>query len=153
MYVVTCVAPALHSEKEQCRERYVAAAIFFMPEALVFQIYIVTLPHECQVEETNSRLAALGSLCADARPGFAIECDECVQHQCHGHLIQLSGLSHVCVLCQFLTLPLVVATVAAILLYNVKHNAPFREHYVGILSALVGIVGLRAPPCLSPLAW
>lgn len=82
-----------------------------------------------------------------AGEGYAdIECDECVQHQCHGHLIQLSGLSHVCVLCQFLTLPLVVATVAAILLYNVKHSAPFREHYAGTLSALVGIVGLRAPP-------
>ena len=76
----------------------------------------------------------------------AIECDECVQHQCHGHLIQLSGLSHVCVLCQFLTLPLVVVAAATVLLYNLQCCAPIREHYAGILSALVGVVGLRAPP-------
>ena len=40
-------------------------------------------------------------------------CNECVQHQCHGHLTQLTTELHECVLCQFLSL---TYTSAAVLL-------------------------------------
>jgi len=76
----------------------------------------------------------------------AITCDECVQHQCHGHLVQMSVLSHVCVLCQFLTIPLVAVATLFILLYNNVQKTASCEQLSGFISARSGIVGLRAPP-------
>ena len=45
-----------------------------------------------------------------------LACDECVQHQCHGHLMQFSGDFHQCVLCQILTLSYVAAASGLFLL-------------------------------------
>lgn len=77
----------------------------------------------------------------------ANECEQCVHHQPHsGHLTAGDGLQHVCLLCQFLSLTYVAATVVALLIYN----KVFTRHYDAPLSrigqAQWGILGLRAPP-------
>jgi len=77
----------------------------------------------------------------------ASECEQCVHHLPHsGHLTAGDGLQHDCLLCQFLNLTYVAATVVALLIYNMvcaHHNdAPL----VRIGLAQWSILGLRAPP-------
>ena len=43
-----------------------------------------------------------------------VDCTQCVDHHCSGHLSQQHDGVHQCVLCQFLTLPLAVATAVAV---------------------------------------
>lgn len=44
------------------------------------------------------------------------DCNECVHHNCHGHLVQINTSTHACVLCQFLSLTF-TATVAAVVVF------------------------------------
>ena len=80
-----------------------------------------------------------------------IACAECVDHHCAGHITQQSGGIHQCVLCQFLTLPLAVATVVvmAFMSFAVK-----RIVICGSVSHIIyrgeRVHCLRAPPfCFS----
>ena len=77
------------------------------------------------------------------------ECADCMQHNCHGHLMQLSSWSHECVLCQFLTLTFAAAVAVALVFINkvvrVRIDALQRQ----VCAAHSGIVGLRAPPAFS----
>ena len=45
------------------------------------------------------------------------ECSDCVHHNCHGHLSVMATWAHDCVLCQFLTLPMLTAVMMAVMVY------------------------------------
>lgn len=75
-------------------------------------------------------------------------CTECVQHQCHGHLSQLSNGMHQCVLCQFLTLSYVATAVGAIVCYLFPRNIFYAVRSLAIHLTACGIISLRAPPAV-----
>lgn len=76
----------------------------------------------------------------------ATECAECVRHQCHGHLSQLSGGIHQCVLCQILTLTYVATATGALLFYQAKHKVGYALHRQTLCQTSLGFISLRAPP-------
>lgn len=45
------------------------------------------------------------------------ECADCVHHSCHGHMTVTPHWVHDCALCQFLTLPMLAATMMAVMVY------------------------------------
>lgn len=79
----------------------------------------------------------------------AVGHQECVHHHCHGHLVQLVPSIQDCVLCQFLTLPMLTAAVAALIIYShrvSKTPIAWRQHVV--YDDACGIPPLRAPPAV-----
>ena len=74
------------------------------------------------------------------------ECAECVQHQCHGHLSQLSDGLHQCVLCQILTLTYVASTVGMLLCYQSQRKAVYTRYRQTPCLTHAGFISLRAPP-------
>ena len=73
-------------------------------------------------------------------------CEECVRHHCSGHLSPLSIGRHVCILCQFLTLPMLCAAIAVLIVYSLPCKM---VHFVWLCRtslAHLGGVSLRAPP-------
>ena len=84
-----------------------------------------------------------------AAESAAAECAECVDHQCHGHLTALASPVHACVLCQFLSLPMVVATAAvAVLLINHVGQRLFARSEAELLLTPAGAVVTRGPPAV-----
>ena len=75
-------------------------------------------------------------------------CAECVQHQCHGHLSQLSDGMHQCVLCQILTLTYVVSAVGALLFYQPKRKVTYARQRQTPCLTYTGFISLRAPPAV-----
>jgi len=73
-------------------------------------------------------------------------CAECVQHQCHGHLTQLSDGMHQCLLCQCLTLTFVAAAICAVVLFSHVSKTLIAQHQCDIHHDVCGIPTLRAPP-------
>lgn len=75
---------------------------------------------------------------------------ECVHNHCGGHLNQQTVSLHDCVLCQFLTLPLLLASVISLFLLGDKRRKVKADVWQGnVCVAHLGIVGLRSPPALS----
>lgn len=72
--------------------------------------------------------------------------DECVQHHCHGHLGQQTVSLHECVLCQFLSLPLLFVAIATLIKYNKVGKIHFAQRQSIVLLDACGIPTLRAPP-------
>jgi len=73
-------------------------------------------------------------------------CTDCVHHNCHGHLTATASFTHDCVLCQFLSLPMlaaVVLSVAAVANKDIRQYAPGHSR---LASAACGIIYLRGPP-------
>ena len=75
-------------------------------------------------------------------------CAECVHHQCHGHLSQLSDGMHQCVLCQILTLTYVVSAVGALLFYQPKRKVTYARQRQTPCLTYTGFISLRAPPAV-----
>ena len=75
-------------------------------------------------------------------------CTECVHHQCHGHLSQLSDGMHQCVLCQILTLTYIATTAGALLCYQHKRKAVYAFFRQTLCLARYGFISLRAPPAV-----
>ena len=73
-------------------------------------------------------------------------CSECVQHNCHGHLGELPTTMHACVLCQFLTMSFVSATVFGVVLYNKVYRNQMAQRQCDVHLDVCGIPTLRAPP-------
>lgn len=73
-------------------------------------------------------------------------CAECVHHQCHGHLSQLSDGMHQCVLCQILTLTYIAAATGALLCLQSKHGILYAQLRQRLCLTSLGVVSLRAPP-------
>ncbi len=80
--------------------------------------------------------------------GVETTCAECVQHQCHGHLTQLSGGMHQCVLCQILTLTYVAPAVGALLFYQPKRKVAYARQRQTPCLTHTGFISLRAPPAV-----
>lgn len=78
-------------------------------------------------------------------------CAECVHHQCHGHLSQLSDGMHQCVLCQFLTLSYVATASGLLLCYQTKRKVVYALYRQSICLTDKGFVSLRAPPAKEKL--
>ncbi len=76
-------------------------------------------------------------------------CTECVHHQCGGHLVQHSTSMHACVLCQFLSLPMLTVAIATLILYNNVCQGKKLTQYGRVSIAHNAITGLRAPPAFS----
>lgn len=74
------------------------------------------------------------------------ECVECVHHQCHGHLNQLSDGMHQCVLCQFLTISYVATATWTLLCHQPKHKIAYALYSQAVCLTPRGILKLRAPP-------
>ena len=74
------------------------------------------------------------------------DCTECVHHHCGGHLTQQTGSAHDCVLCQFLSLPLLVVALVALKGFCriIKEQQAYQE--CRICSANRGGLSLRGPP-------
>ena len=75
-------------------------------------------------------------------------CAECVHHQCHGHLSQLSDGMHQCMLCQILTLTYVAAAAGALLCYCCRCEAVYAPCCQTPSLTLVGCISLRGPPSM-----
>ena len=75
-------------------------------------------------------------------------CSGCVQHQCSGHLSELTTTIHACVLCQFLTITFVAAATCAVVLYNKTYSLCRIRKQASCLTGTRGIVTLRAPPAV-----
>lgn len=82
----------------------------------------------------------------ESSPAEETTCAECVQHQCHGHLTQLSDGIHQCLLCQCLTLTFVAAVICAVVLFNHVSKTLIAQRQSDIHFNVCGIPTLRAPP-------
>ena len=74
------------------------------------------------------------------------ECAECVHHQCHGHLAQLSDGMHQCVLCQFLTISYVATPTWTFLCHQPQSKVSYALYRQVICLIPRGIISPRAPP-------
>ena len=79
------------------------------------------------------------------------QCTECVNHHCGGHIGQQTLSLDDCLLCQFLTLPMVVAaSIAAVTLYNNVFRLTNAQGYDRICKKVLGVAVTRGPPyCLK----
>ena len=75
-------------------------------------------------------------------------CAECVHHQCHGHLSQLSDGMHQCVLCQILTLTYIATPVGALLCYQYIRKVSYALRRQTPCLTSYGLISLRAPPAV-----
>ena len=74
-------------------------------------------------------------------------CKECVHHLPHaGHFGSQTTCSFDCVLCQFLTLPFLMATAVVLTAKRIIHIAPLCQVEQGVVAGVGGIVFGRAPP-------
>lgn len=74
------------------------------------------------------------------------ECAECVNHNCAGHITQQAIGMHQCVLCQFLTLPMLIVTVFSVIIYKEVKRLLRDSRHSSLNYALRGVIALRAPP-------
>ena len=73
-------------------------------------------------------------------------CQECVQHHCSGHLVQFSGPTLTCVLCQFLSLTFVAASLGVAVYINKVYGTFAAGRQRNPYAAVCGTPLLRAPP-------
>lgn len=78
--------------------------------------------------------------------GSDMECADCLQHSCQGHMTATATWSHDCVLCQFLTLPMLTAAVMVVAVFVVVCKGIFVRSLCGKFSGNHGVVVLRGPP-------
>lgn len=77
-------------------------------------------------------------------------CKECVHHLPHaGHFGSQTSCSFDCVLCQFLTLPFLVAPVVVFIAKEFLHIAPLYPEEQSVVSRERSFVFLRAPPMVN----
>lgn len=73
---------------------------------------------------------------------------ECAHHHCSGHLTQPTAQLHQCLLCQFLTLSMLVGTLLVIIPIRFIFSTNLRVfHFISIEA--VGVKSTRAPPCFQ----
>jgi hypothetical protein len=74
------------------------------------------------------------------------ECSDCVHHNCHGHLSVMATWAHDCVLCQFLTLPMLTAVMMAVMVYVHVCKEYHAQPLGGSRTACCGSNITRGPP-------
>lgn len=82
----------------------------------------------------------------DSYTANEIECTDCVHHSCHGHLMQDAVWTHDCVLCQFLSLTMLTATLVAVTVYIQVCSNNNVWYASGNYAACSGIIVTRGPP-------
>ena len=75
-----------------------------------------------------------------------VDCKECVDHHCHGHLTQMSMSVDDCVLCQFIMLSFVAGTTLAVVFFKKTFVFHFAQPQCDVRLEACGIPTLRAPP-------
>ncbi|MBR4645431.1 MAG: hypothetical protein IKO73_09860 [Bacteroidaceae bacterium] len=108
------------------RKRYIASWILlvvFLPTLLLSSLHI---HYESETYEES--------------------CTECVHHQCHGHLSQLSDSMHHCVLCQFLTLTFVAGAVGAVIYFSFVCATLHAQPLACYIKGSCGNIVTRGPP-------
>ncbi len=80
--------------------------------------------------------------------GIGDDCTECVNHHCGGHIGQQTLTVHDCVLCQFLTLPMAVAMVAGVVLFNNVRQQRYATVRSVLSTQTCGITVTRGPPAV-----
>ena len=81
----------------------------------------------------------------EAEESAATAHSECAHHHCSGHLTQPTAQLHQCLLCQFLTLSMLVATLLVIVPIHSFFTTNHRLFLV-FRSEAVGVKSTRAPP-------
>lgn len=76
----------------------------------------------------------------------ADSCVECVEHHCGGHFGQQTLSLHPCVLCQFLSLPVVLAATVLLAVLLLVPSVCLAPHAVFVPSAAADRHIPRAPP-------
>ena len=76
------------------------------------------------------------------------ECTECIHHNCGGHIGQQTASLHECVLCQFLTIPMVVAGAMASIVFHRVTKLKYALCQHKVCEKAMGIVVTRGPPAL-----
>ena len=76
------------------------------------------------------------------------ECSGCVQHHCHGHIAELPVSMHACVLCQFVSLPYLIAAAVLLPVILRQHVVAVVEPSAQLSSAVCRYHSPRAPPFL-----
>ncbi len=76
-----------------------------------------------------------------------VTCIDCVQHHCNGHMAQQTGILHQCVLCQFLTMTFVAATLCVVVSVLLVRQQTYAQQCQQPVLAGRGQACLRAPPC------
>lgn len=82
----------------------------------------------------------------ESAQSLGYECNECVQHHCHGHVAELAKTIHDCVLCQFTTFSFVAVVVFTVSYYNKVSKNLYAHRQSVIHVDVCGIPLLRAPP-------
>ena len=77
---------------------------------------------------------------------IATECADCVHHSCHGHMTVTPHWVHDCVLCQFLTLPMLAAVILAVTVYIHVCKTNLAQPLYGYHAGNCGIIVTRGPP-------
>ena len=77
-----------------------------------------------------------------------IECNDCSHHNCHGHLVQTASWAHECVLCQFLTIPMLTAAAIAVTVYVLVCKKDFAQPLSGHHVDCCGSIVTRGPPTI-----
>ena len=74
------------------------------------------------------------------------ECADCVHHSCHGHMTAASMWTHDCVLCQFLSLTMLTATMMAVTVYLFVCKKNYAQPLCGYQTSCCGVIVTRGPP-------
>ena len=109
-------------------KRYIASWVLlavFLPTLLLSSLHI----HHVSEDETS--------------------CTACVQHQCHGHLSQLSDSLHHCVLCQFLTLSFMATAAGNVVFLFPVCSKLFIKPLCGYRPKRFRIIVTRGPPAYA----
>ncbi|MBP5771502.1 MAG: hypothetical protein J6W75_09115 [Bacteroidaceae bacterium] len=76
------------------------------------------------------------------------DCADCVQHHCGGHIGQEEQTMQECVLCQFLSLPKVVAEVVNVVLPDCLCKLSYAQCQPTLLPQTLSIIVTRGPPAV-----
>ena len=123
----------LHSKMNVNRKRHIASWLLlavFVPMLILSSLHV----HE-QVQDN------------------ILDCKECVDHHCHGHLTQLSMSMDDCVLCQFLMLTFLAEAALVVVFYNRTFVFHFAQPQCDVHLEALGIPTLRAPPTVWISFW
>ncbi len=75
------------------------------------------------------------------------ECADCVHHNCHGHMTVTPHWAHDCVLCQFLTLP-ILAAIMLVTVYVQVCKKSYAQPLCGYHAYSCGTIVTRGPPTI-----
>ena len=76
------------------------------------------------------------------------DCADCVEHHCAGHISQQAQTLHDCLLCQFLSLPKMVAAVAEAVTTDCSCKISYAQCQPAFYALAVGTIVTRGPPAV-----